>query len=447
MRAEFERVGREAAKGYLDAGMAGLEDPIQRHIIRLGKILPPHVEAVMRAFGERVLDDSGVAALLKASGDDFTRRIREFVSRQTADDVVQIGNTTKFQIRSAIQRSVTDGVGQRGTAKLIRQRTGGVIGRLRSNVIARTETHRASQVAGDEAVKASGIKDRVLRRWIANRGDGRTRNTHLAVKGLKTVDEPFLVGGDLLRFPGDPRGSAREVINCRCVLGYEPIQDVPADVIPTPPTEPLPPNPPSEPPLAARIRRAQEQARDDVVRQGKATGHEHLSAVDLDTGEIIFEGTSGKVSSVGFTSKQVKIMNNPSANIDLHHNHPGASSLSPGDFQATATFRGVDRIVAHGHDGQFYAGRTKMAIAPLKKTSKEVYDAMVEEVRLVPESDIPFAVIQRHFMHSVNLGLERLGVVEYEYTLVGKRLAEWKTVEGQFEVMISKALEGIAAGG
>ena len=105
-------------------------------------------------------------------------------------------------------------------------------------------------MAGDEAVKASGIKDRVLRRWIANRGDGRTRNTHLAVKGLKKVDEKFLVGGDLLRFPGDPRGSAKEVINCRCVIGYVPIdQAAPADIDDIIPPEELPPTPP---PLAPK---------------------------------------------------------------------------------------------------------------------------------------------------------------------------------------------------
>jgi hypothetical protein len=31
------------------------------------------------------------------------------------------------------------------------------------------------------------------------------------------VEEPFEVGGEQLMFPGDPSGSAEEVINCQCV--------------------------------------------------------------------------------------------------------------------------------------------------------------------------------------------------------------------------------------
>jgi len=31
------------------------------------------------------------------------------------------------------------------------------------------------------------------------------------------MNEPFLVGGASLMYPGDPNGPASEIINCRCV--------------------------------------------------------------------------------------------------------------------------------------------------------------------------------------------------------------------------------------
>ena len=54
--------------------------------------------------------------------------------------------------------------------------------------------------------------------WLAT-DDSRTRETHDLADGQRTLmSEPFRVGGAALMFPGDPRGPAQEVINCRCSL-------------------------------------------------------------------------------------------------------------------------------------------------------------------------------------------------------------------------------------
>jgi hypothetical protein len=54
--------------------------------------------------------------------------------------------------------------------------------------------------------------------WLAT-DDSRTRPTHHAADGQRTLmSEPFVVGTARLMFPGDPRGPAGEVINCRCSL-------------------------------------------------------------------------------------------------------------------------------------------------------------------------------------------------------------------------------------
>jgi hypothetical protein len=34
------------------------------------------------------------------------------------------------------------------------------------------------------------------------------------------MDQPFIVGGEALQFPGDPAGSPEMVINCRCGTSF-----------------------------------------------------------------------------------------------------------------------------------------------------------------------------------------------------------------------------------
>ena len=54
--------------------------------------------------------------------------------------------------------------------------------------------------------------------WLSSK-DNRVRPSHQAADGQQVaLDKPFNVGGSLLRFPGDPQGPAREVINCRCSI-------------------------------------------------------------------------------------------------------------------------------------------------------------------------------------------------------------------------------------
>ena len=52
--------------------------------------------------------------------------------------------------------------------------------------------------------------------WVATL-DGNTRDAHAGADGQEVpIDMPFNVGGEALMFPGDPNGSAENVINCRC---------------------------------------------------------------------------------------------------------------------------------------------------------------------------------------------------------------------------------------
>ena len=63
-----------------------------------------------------------------------------------------------------------------------------------------------------EGYKQAGLTTKI---WVAVQ-DGETRDSHAITDGEeKPINMAFSNG---LMFPGDPNGSAEEVINCRCVI-------------------------------------------------------------------------------------------------------------------------------------------------------------------------------------------------------------------------------------
>lgn len=56
------------------------------------------------------------------------------------------------------------------------------------------------------------------KRW-RSANQARTRKTHRKANGQeKPLNKPFKVGKDELMYPGDPNGSAKEIVNCRCTI-------------------------------------------------------------------------------------------------------------------------------------------------------------------------------------------------------------------------------------
>ncbi len=85
--------------------------------------------------------------------------------------------------------------------------------------IARTEAHRVREkgtLNAYEEAKEMGLQ--IVKVWSSAKDD-RTREAHIEANGQEVeIDEPFIVDGEELMFPGDPSGSAENVINCRCSM-------------------------------------------------------------------------------------------------------------------------------------------------------------------------------------------------------------------------------------
>jgi hypothetical protein len=154
-----------------------------------------------------------------AFGDKVIAELRQHAQLAGAE----VANTTIDKAR----KIVADQIAQAKTPDQIRDALVSQIGisKSRAATIARTETHNASNqvtyARAERAAEVSGLN--VMLEWIST-NDGRVRDDHkegrVTPKRIK-LGETFTVGGAKMRRPSDPAGGAKNVINCRCVLGFE----------------------------------------------------------------------------------------------------------------------------------------------------------------------------------------------------------------------------------
>lgn len=92
--------------------------------------------------------------------------------------------------------------------------------------LVRTEStnaaNQATMVTAKDMFGAEGLE----KEWITA-VDGRERAAHRAANGqIVDFNEPFIVDGQELQRPGDPNGSASNVINCRCSVAPFPKEEI-----------------------------------------------------------------------------------------------------------------------------------------------------------------------------------------------------------------------------
>lgn len=123
-------------------------------------------------------------------------------------------NLLKKKITAQVSRSIATGMTFAQTAKALENYSR--IGYNNSIRIVRTEGHRIQTTATMDAMEAAKDKGAdVVKQWDSTL-DARTRDSHARLDGeIRELDKRFSNG---LKYPGDPGGSAAEVINCRCAL-------------------------------------------------------------------------------------------------------------------------------------------------------------------------------------------------------------------------------------
>jgi SPP1 gp7 family putative phage head morphogenesis protein len=183
---EFETVSEYLAKSYEDGFIGAMYD-MQGQGVPL--VLPLDQEAIVDA----IQHETNLSTDLYAAFDikDLQKKIAGEISR----------GLSTGQMFSEISRNIA------GYAR---------ISRNNAMRIARTEGHRIQCKAAMNACnKAKSKGADVVKQWDSTL-DGKTRPSHRRIDGeIRELDEPFSNGLD---YPGDPKGKASEVINCRCAL-------------------------------------------------------------------------------------------------------------------------------------------------------------------------------------------------------------------------------------
>lgn len=239
MESLFRTAGNRAAAAY-EAGTS-VENANLTLKAEVGAVFRASYAAVIEKFAQRVVENRKRAT-------QFEALVFQYYAKEGANKVVGVTQTTKNKIRRAIEVADKEALGVGPTAKLIKEYTGGAMGRARATTIARTETHAAASFATDAATRELNLPSQ-KKRWVSV-SDARTRSGHAAANGQEVgIDEPFLVpfNGQTveMKYPHDGSGGAGNNINCRCLAVYFTDEDAIFDDVPV--AEPPPPPPPPAP--------------------------------------------------------------------------------------------------------------------------------------------------------------------------------------------------------
>jgi hypothetical protein len=186
----------------------------------------PRLRRVLRAHYRRVALTAGRQAVLafdpdKSMNESFWNDINQFIALNVGRKIKQMQDTAKKMVALTIATGLEQGETNREIATRLRK-TGVIDSKFRALRIARTETLGLYNSATQASVRETGLK--FIRQWSTTK-DLRTRRRkkksnfdHWAVDGQKRkMGEDYLISGEALSYPGDPKGSAGNIINCRCV--------------------------------------------------------------------------------------------------------------------------------------------------------------------------------------------------------------------------------------
>lgn len=230
---EFIREGEERVGRSWFRSMTRFLDRVRPDVLRDNRIDPGRVSDHEGFWTSEV--DAEIRPTIGAVLSDAWRRVTRagnpptdpYVStylNAVGNRLANIPNEVYGLIVVEVERGIREGLALdrvRDEVNTILTATGSERWRGRAMTVARTETigavnagiYRGAVLEAQERGDLAPAK-----MWIAT-ADDRTRPTHTAADKQRTLlESPFVVGGAQLLFPGDPRGPAQEVINCRCSL-------------------------------------------------------------------------------------------------------------------------------------------------------------------------------------------------------------------------------------
>lgn len=145
-----------------------------------------------------------------------------FMGQQVAGQrVTMVSSTAQATLTNTIRQFMADPIfqsaGEAVQSKMLRQKFNHLAD-YQAKRIVRTEATNAANYATEQAALNLFAGQDMTKTWKSGY-DARVRPAHQAANGqIVPFNSKFSVGGESLQRPGDPNGSASNVINCRCSM-------------------------------------------------------------------------------------------------------------------------------------------------------------------------------------------------------------------------------------
>ena len=150
---------------------------------------------------------------------EFTGRIKRLPAIKgrmviSTQKITGVNATTQRMVAEQLRTGLDAGEGLNKLSGRVKRVLGS--NRARALSIARTQTAGAVGTGRHHGFSAAGIEKKG---WLTS-GDPDVRDAHVTAGSQYAagiaIDIPFIVAGESLMYPGDPAGSAGNIINCRC---------------------------------------------------------------------------------------------------------------------------------------------------------------------------------------------------------------------------------------
>lgn len=222
----YKRVGPSQATMHISS------EPIHKVLVSLHKTVGPlwaHKTEVHKMKPKRKSMTTPVsvkARMPMGFNERIVELMRQYYGIDLLNDAEQITAYTREVIQNVLNDAALSGASINDIVRSLESNN--ELSTMRARRIARTETVTAANGAAVINAKELGVPLRKI--WLAVQ-DKRTRHDHRMVDDMVVgIDDAFNVGGSMMNQPGvrkQPNGlpvPAKEVVNCRCTLGFEVIE-------------------------------------------------------------------------------------------------------------------------------------------------------------------------------------------------------------------------------
>lgn len=225
-----------ATRGGIEDTLAAVMDQVVSDFERHRQFMVPGNTSIGLLVDALSASWTGGAALGEAEFERLAqkqlgpRAAVEYIARYGPGKARQLSATTAKQLAQIVVGGQRAG---KSSTEIMRELVNKIpkLAAARAKIIAETEVHSAVQFGAYNAALRSGRT--LVKRWHTVEDD-RVRDfwqgaqfSHRMAEGQKKALDiafqiPHISGGtEALRFPGDPEGSAGNIINCRCSVTYE----------------------------------------------------------------------------------------------------------------------------------------------------------------------------------------------------------------------------------